>query len=137
MCPTYWKYPDFLIRKMELCNISRIWGKYDFIAPVKEKGYEVISGGTIFRELAAKKNMSVIELNEYAKTDKSIDDQIDNRTTELSKISLPLSAAISQRPSMPQSTFMFVSASSDFRAFARHCFNGYFDICAIVSEYFI
>ncbi|MBO6206354.1 MAG: hypothetical protein J6O73_05385 [Lachnospiraceae bacterium] len=40
MCPTYWKYPDFLIRKMELYNISRIWGKYDFIAPVKEKGYE-------------------------------------------------------------------------------------------------
>ena len=35
-CPTYWKYPDFLIRRMELIGISKVWGKYDVIAPVKE-----------------------------------------------------------------------------------------------------
>lgn len=57
--------------KTTICNI------------LKEKGYEIVSTGKIFRDIAAEKNVSVIELNEMAKKDRSIDDLLDNKTTEL------------------------------------------------------
>ena len=59
--------------KTTICNI------------LKEKGYEIVSTGKIFRDIAAEKNVSVIELNEMAKKDRSIDDLLDNKTTELGK----------------------------------------------------
>ncbi len=60
-------------------------GKTSVCNVLKERGYEIISGGSIFRQIASEKGMTVVELNEYAKKDKSIDDLIDTRTTELSK----------------------------------------------------
>jgi len=51
----------------------------------KEYNLEVIKTGTIFREIAAEKGISVIELNELAKTDTSIDKMLDERSTLLGK----------------------------------------------------
>ena len=59
--------------KTTICNI------------LKERGYEIVSTGKIFRDIAAEKNVTVIELNEMAKKDRSIDDLLDNKTTELGK----------------------------------------------------
>lgn len=59
--------------KTTICNILR------------ERGYEIVSTGKIFRDIAAEKNVSVIELNEMAKKDRSIDDLLDEKTTELGK----------------------------------------------------
>lgn len=59
--------------KTTICNI------------LKEKGYEIVSTGKIFREIAEEKNVSVIELNEMAKSDRSIDDLLDHKTAELGK----------------------------------------------------
>lgn len=60
-------------------------GKTSVCKELKKAGFEVISAGDIFREIAAEKGMSVIELNEAAKSDRSIDDMLDQRSTELGK----------------------------------------------------
>lgn len=59
--------------KTTICNI------------LKERGYEIVSTGKIFRDIAEEKNVSVIELNEMAKKDRSIDDLLDDKTTQLGK----------------------------------------------------
>ena len=58
-------------------------GKSSVCRELKAMGYEIISGGDIFRSIGAEKGVSVVELNEMAKLDRSIDDMIDNRTTRL------------------------------------------------------
>lgn len=60
-------------------------GKSSVCKELEKSGFTVISAGDIFRELAAEKGMTVIELNEAAKKDRSIDDMLDNRSTELGK----------------------------------------------------
>lgn len=51
----------------------------------KRYNLEVIKTGTIFRDIAAEKGVSVIELNELAKLDASIDKMLDDRSTALGK----------------------------------------------------
>lgn len=60
-------------------------GKSSVCRELKEMGYEIISTGSIFREIAQQKGISVIELNEFAKKSREIDDMIDNRSIELGK----------------------------------------------------
>lgn len=60
-------------------------GKTSVCKELKKSGFEIISAGDIFREIATEKGMTVIELNEAAKKDRSIDDMLDNRSTELGK----------------------------------------------------
>ncbi|MDE7310977.1 MAG: dephospho-CoA kinase [Eubacterium sp.] len=60
-------------------------GKSSVCKELKKSGYTVISAGDIFREIAAEKGMTVIELNEAAKKDRSIDDMLDLRSTQLGK----------------------------------------------------
>jgi cytidylate kinase len=60
-------------------------GKTSVCKEFQKMGYEIISTGNIFREIAAEKNITVIELNELAKKDRSIDDMIDNRTVRLGR----------------------------------------------------
>ena len=60
-------------------------GKTSVCKELEKLGFNIISAGSIFRDIAAQKNISVIELNKLAETDRSIDDLIDNRTTELGK----------------------------------------------------
>ena len=60
-------------------------GKTSVCNELKEMGYEIVSTGTIFREIAKEKGVTLIELNEMAKTDRSIDDMIDARSIELGK----------------------------------------------------
>ena len=60
-------------------------GKTSVCKELKQSGFTIISAGDIFREIAAEKGMTVIELNEAAKSDRSIDDLLDNRSTELGK----------------------------------------------------
>ena len=60
-------------------------GKTSVCNELKKLGFEIISTGSIFRKIAEEKNISVLELNEIAKKDRSIDDMIDNRTIELGK----------------------------------------------------
>lgn len=48
-----------------------------------EKKFNIYSTGDIQRNIAAKHNMSTLELNEYMKTHPEIDDEIDNYTKEL------------------------------------------------------
>ncbi|MBO5489595.1 MAG: dephospho-CoA kinase, partial [Eubacterium sp.] len=45
-------------------------GKSSVCKLLKEKGYDIISNGVLFREIAEEKGVSVVELNEIAKTDK-------------------------------------------------------------------
>lgn len=58
-------------------------GKSSVCKKLKEKGMDVISSGTLFRQIAEEKHLSVTELNELAKTDKSVDNLLDQRSTEL------------------------------------------------------
>ena len=58
-------------------------GKTSVCKELKQLGYDVISAGDIFRDIAAARGISVIELNELAKRDRSIDDMLDRRSTEL------------------------------------------------------
>jgi len=60
-------------------------GKSSVCKELEKSGFTIISAGDIFRELAAEKGMTVIELNEAAKKDRSIDDMLDSRSTELGK----------------------------------------------------
>lgn len=41
--------------------------------------------GVLFREIAEEKGITVVELNELAKKDKSIDDMLDERSIRLGK----------------------------------------------------
>ncbi len=46
-------------------------------------GYDHISGGDIFRELAAERDMTPLELNQHAETDDQIDRDLDHRLRDL------------------------------------------------------
>ncbi len=61
-------------------------GKSTICRELKSMGYEVITAGDIFRDVAAEKGLTVVELNELAQNDTSIDKLIDSRTAELGKI---------------------------------------------------
>lgn len=50
---------------------------------LKKMGYDVISGGDIYRTYAQEHGITIVELNEMAKTDRSVDIQIDERTKKL------------------------------------------------------
>lgn len=58
-------------------------GKSSVCKELSKRGYEIISAGTIFRDVAAERGISVVELNELAKKDSSIDDLIDARSVKL------------------------------------------------------
>lgn len=58
-------------------------GKTSVCEELKKMGYDVISGGDIYRNYAKEHNMTIIELNELAKKDRSVDIQIDERTKKL------------------------------------------------------
>ncbi|MCI9122969.1 MAG: dephospho-CoA kinase [Eubacterium sp.] len=60
-------------------------GKTSVCKELKKMGFAIVSAGDIFRELAAEKGMTVIELNEAAKSDRSIDDMLDQRSSELGR----------------------------------------------------
>ena len=60
-------------------------GKSTICSELKSMGYEVITAGSIFRDIANERGISVVELNEMAKDDPSIDRLIDSRTTKLGK----------------------------------------------------
>lgn len=60
-------------------------GKTSVCKELEKMGYQILSTGAIFRKIAEEKGISVLELNELAKKDRSIDDMIDNRTIELGK----------------------------------------------------
>lgn len=53
-------------------------------------GWKVVSAGTILRRMAEDRGLSVIELNEIAKTDKSIDKLIDDHLISLQSSPEPL-----------------------------------------------
>ncbi|KAI4448616.1 Cytidylate kinase [Eubacterium plexicaudatum ASF492] len=60
-------------------------GKSSVCKELEQLGYTIVSAGDIFRQIAAEKQMTVIQLNEAAKKDRSIDDMLDNRSTQLGK----------------------------------------------------
>lgn len=60
-------------------------GKTSVCGCLEQQGFEVISAGKIFREVAAEKGISVLEMNKLAKTDRSIDVLIDERSARLGK----------------------------------------------------
>lgn len=60
-------------------------GKSSVCKELNQAGFTVVSAGDIFRQIAAEKGMTVIELNEAAKKDRSIDDMLDDRSTKLGK----------------------------------------------------
>ena len=58
-------------------------GKSSVCKELQKFGHEIISAGDIFRSIAAERGLTVTELNEQAKQDRSIDDMLDHRTMEL------------------------------------------------------
>jgi len=60
-------------------------GKSSLGKELAARGFEIISSGDIFRSLAAERNVSIVEMNKIAETDKSIDKMVDNRTVSLGK----------------------------------------------------
>ena len=60
-------------------------GKTSVCRELEKSGFTVISAGDIFRQIASEKGMTVIELNEAAKKDRSIDDLLDSRSTQLGR----------------------------------------------------
>ncbi len=60
-------------------------GKSSVCKELQNSGFSIISAGDIFRQIASEKGMTVIELNEAARKDRSIDDLLDHRSMELGK----------------------------------------------------
>lgn len=60
-------------------------GKSSLGKELTARGFEIISSGDIFRSLAAERNVSIVEMNKIAETDKSIDKMVDDRTIALGK----------------------------------------------------
>ncbi len=60
-------------------------GKTSVCRELEKYGFKIITGGGLFRDIAKEKGISVLELNELAKADRSIDDMIDNRTIKIGK----------------------------------------------------
>ena len=60
-------------------------GKSSVCKELAQAGFPVVSAGDIFRQIAAEKGMTVIELNEAAKKDRSIDDMLDLRSAKLGR----------------------------------------------------
>ncbi len=60
-------------------------GKTSVCKELKKMGFVVVSAGDIFRDIAAEKGMTVLELNEAAKKDRSVDDMLDERSANLGK----------------------------------------------------
>ena len=60
-------------------------GKSSLGKELVARGFEIISSGDIFRSLAAERNVSIVEMNKIAETDKSIDKMVDDRTIALGK----------------------------------------------------
>lgn len=65
-------------------------GKSSIAKIIKERGYEIISTGNIFRELAMEKGLSVEEFNQQVneatkRGDRSVDKMIDDTTTRIGK----------------------------------------------------
>ena len=60
-------------------------GKSSVCKELQKYGFKVITGGGLFRDIAKEKGVSVLELNELAKADRSIDDMIDNRTAKIGR----------------------------------------------------
>ena len=58
-------------------------GKTSVCNELKKMGYDVISGGDIYRTYAQEHGITIVELNEMAKTDRSVEIQIDERTKKL------------------------------------------------------
>ena len=58
-------------------------GKTSVCNELKKMGYDVISGGDIYRTYAQEHGITIVELNEMAKTARSVDIQIDERTKKL------------------------------------------------------
>ena len=58
-------------------------GKSSVCKELQKFRHEIISAGDIFRSIATERGLTVTELNEQAKQDKSIDDMLDHRTMEL------------------------------------------------------
>lgn len=60
-------------------------GKSSVCKELEEYGFKIITGGGLFRDIAREKGISVLELNELAKADRTIDDLIDNRTAKIGR----------------------------------------------------
>ena len=60
-------------------------GKTSICKELEAMGFPIISVGAIFRDIAKERGISVIELNEQAKTDRSIDDMLDMRSAKLGR----------------------------------------------------
>lgn len=60
-------------------------GKTSVCKELEKYGFKIITGGGLFRDIAREKGISVLELNELAKADRSIDDLIDNRTAKIGR----------------------------------------------------
>ncbi|MBQ2115465.1 MAG: dephospho-CoA kinase [Lachnospiraceae bacterium] len=63
-------------------------GKSSVAKILKEKGFEIVSTGNIFRQLAMEKGLSVEEFNKQvneaaSKGDRSVDKMIDDMTTKI------------------------------------------------------
>ena len=71
-----------------------------------------ISAGSIFREMAKEKGMSVLEFSEFAEGNDDIDKEIDKRQAELAKSSKNLQASYTCRDKPRQ---------NDWRLFSRCC----------------
>lgn len=60
-------------------------GKTSVCKELEKYGLKFITAGGLFREIATERGVSVLELNELAKSDRSIDDMIDNRTAKIGR----------------------------------------------------
>lgn len=65
-------------------------GKSTICKQLENKGFGIISGGGLFRDIAKEKGMTVVELNELVQENlkkgiRDVDDLIDQRTTRLNK----------------------------------------------------
>lgn len=76
-----------ILKKKQIQNISisgyPCSGKSTIIEILKNKyGFDVISGGKMYRDEAAKRNLTVLGLNELAKVDRSVDIALDKTLHE-------------------------------------------------------
>lgn len=97
-------------------------GKSSIAKVLAQKGYRIVSIGSIFREIARQRNVSVVELNKLAETDATIDKYVDDYQAALndSQENIVLDSRLGWY-FVPNSFKVFVSV--DIAKAAKHIFN--------------
>jgi len=102
---------------------------------IRRLGAEYYSTGAIVRSIAAKRGMSVVELNLYMETHPEIDNEIDDGLKELATLPKPLVIDSRMAWHFTEGTFkVYLSTDAEVSAFRIMCANRHGEHCATLEQ---